>query len=128
MQDRPHALRIDREFDRIVVAAAAAAFRRARVCSNFSGSSVTYPFSTAADAAIAAAMMFAWVCQTLGSRLDDVGAELVEPGKPTTRTTSPPRFSVTIRRVREEEKRASILRLSQRVRRRQRDFLQRALR
>ena len=48
--------------------------------------------------------------------------------KPITKAIRPPRLSVTMRRVRDEEKRASMLRLSKRMRKRQRDFLQRALR
>src|SRR5271167_4861110 len=71
-------------------------------------------------------MMFAWVVR-LWVRASMMSARnWLSRRKPTTRTTSPPRFSVTMRRVSEEEKRASTARRSHRARRRQRDLRQRA--
>src|SRR5271163_4881169 len=71
-------------------------------------------------------MMFAWVVR-LWVRASMMSARnWLSSRKPTTRTTSPPRFSVTIRRVSEDEKRASMARRTHRARKRQRDFRQRA--
>src|SRR5271156_3725906 len=71
-------------------------------------------------------MMFAWVVR-LWVRASMMSARnWLSSRKPTTRTTSPPRFSVTMRRVSEEENRASTARRSHRARRRQRALRQRA--
>src|ERR1700684_1604788 len=71
-------------------------------------------------------MMFAWVVR-LWVRASMMSARnWLSNRKPTTRTTSPPKFSVTMRRGSEEEKRASTARLSHRARKRQRDLRHRA--